>query len=240
MVPPDDNLISQLNDQLLQSAGPEPQKEETSEPKRNSKDDIINKLVKVAEENHITVEHSNTRLRRMTKSQLNKLLAETIEKGVQNQMAEQVGVQRGASERVIALGALRMVHNLAANAAEKGLNSLLPKYGYEVEGFATSLEEPPVKEAVDACLEEIARESDILSYIESPYARLSLAWGGAMMASLKRQRKYNRYKVNSNASHMEPRSSGPKNPVQPSSSRRTPDGKEQRGVRFADAHAVPV
>ena len=135
MTGPDENLISALNEELLQSTEA-PVENKSDEPKRNSKDDIITKIIKCAEDSHVTIEHSNTKLRRMTKTQLNKLLAQTIEKGMQNQMAEQVGVQRGASEKLIALGALRMVLNLCANAAEQGLNVVLPKYGYEIHGFS--------------------------------------------------------------------------------------------------------
>ena len=228
MTGPDENLIATLNEELLQSTGP-PTDEKPVEPKRNSKDDIITKIIKCAEDNHITVEHSNTKLRRMTKQQLNKLLAETIEKGMQNQMAEQVGVQRGASEKLIALGALRMVHNLCANAAEQGLNIVLPKYGYEINGFAKTLDDPPVKEAVDACLEEIARESDILGYIESPYARLGIAWGGALVTCL-RTRQNNRFNRQNNAAFMGSRPPRPKNPLQPRPSRRPSNGKEQRSL----------
>ena len=226
MKSPDESIIQHLNDELIGAVG-EPPCEKTDSAKRNSKDDIIQKVIKCAEEHHITLDYSNTKLRRMTKTQLNKLLAETIEKGMQQQMAEQVGVSRGATEKVIALGALRMIHNLCANATEQGLNAFLPNYGYEVRGFANTMKEPPVQEAVDACLEEIARESDILGYIESPYARLGIAWSGALMTSLRRHQKYppNR----KHATFMGSQPTRPKNPVQPSVVRRTADGKKQRG-----------
>ena len=88
MLPPD-NIVDALNNELLQATG-EQVAEKTDEPKRNSKDDIIAKVIKCAEESNITLDYSNTKLRRMTKTQLNKLLASTIEKGMQQQMAEQV------------------------------------------------------------------------------------------------------------------------------------------------------
>ena len=132
-----ENLIDQLNDELLASTGP-PAEDKPSEPKRNSKDDIIQKIISTAENHNVTLEMSNTKLRRMTKTQLNKLLASTIEKGMQSQMAAQVGVGKNASEKLIALGALRMIHNLCANATEQGLNAFLPSYGYEVRGFANA------------------------------------------------------------------------------------------------------
>ena len=100
-----------LNDQLL--AADEPAKDEG--PRRNTKDDLIEKLERLANEANLDLE-AKSKLRRMTKTQLKTLLAKKMEEAVRDQMAEQVGVQRGASERVIALGALRMLHNLAAGA----------------------------------------------------------------------------------------------------------------------------
>ena len=168
----------------------------------------------------------------MTKTQLNKLLADTVEKGIKNQMADQVGVSRGATEKLIALGALRMIHNLCANATEQGLNAFLPSYGYEVKGFATTLEEPPVQEAVDACLEEIARESDILDYIESPYARLSIAWGGALMTCLRAKQNNNPYRQN--ASFVGSRQARKQNPIQSRPVRRPTHGKVVGGVESSE------
>ena len=227
MKSPDENIIAHLNDELLGATG-EKASEKAPDAKRNSKDDIIQKVIKCSEEHHITLDYSNTKLRRMTKPQLNKLLAETIEKGMQQQMAEQVGVSRNATEKVIALGALRMIHNLCANATEQGLNTFLPSYGYEIHGFAKTLDEPPVKEAVDACLTEIARESDILDYIESPYARLGIAWSGALFTCLRT--KHNYRNTNKYASFMGSQPPRQKNPVQPSVVRRPSYGKVERGV----------
>ena len=228
-----ENLVDEMNEALLRSTGPQEEKDDTPpELKRNSKDFLISKIIECADKHQITLDLSNTKLRRMTKTQLSRLLASTIERAQQSQMAAQVGVDRGASERLIALGALRMIHNLCANATEQGLNSVLPSYGYEVRGFAKTLDEPPVKEAVDACLEEIARESDILGYIESPYARLGIAWGGAVMTCLGRHdpRRNNRASYK-DATFVGPQSSRQQNPVQPSAVRRPADGQIQRRVQ---------
>ena len=225
---PDEDIINALNDELIGAVGGEKNtKEPKHEAKRNSKDDIIQKIVSCAEENNITIEYSNTKLRRMTKPQLNQLLADTVEKSMQSQMAQSVGVSKNATERVIALGALRMMHNLLANATEQGLNAVLPPYGYEVRGFAKCMETPPVDEAVNACLEEIARDSDILGYIESPYARLGIAWSGALMTSLQRKHKFPiRRQQRRHAAPMGPATPRNQDPVQPSPVRREADGKK--------------
>jgi hypothetical protein len=219
MIPPeDDALIRGLNEELLAAAAEEKdsQNDQVNKARRNSKQDIINKILKTSEDFEITVEHSDTKLNRMTKTQLNKVLANTIEKGMQQKMAEQVGVDRNASEKLIALGALRMIHNLAASAAEQGLNSVLPAYGYQIDGFASKLDTPPIKEAVDACLEEIARESDVLGYIESPFARLGLAWSGALITCMKPSARpctqKNRNSLQ-NAATMESRTPNRQNPI---------------------------
>ena len=145
---------------------------------------------------------------------------------MQSQMAQSVGVSKNATEKVIALGALRMIHNMLANMAEQGLNAFLPSYGYEVRGFARSMEKPPVNEAVNACLEEIARDSDILAYVESPYARLGIAWSGALMTSLQTKQKFPIRRQQRYAAPMGPAPPRNKDPVQPSPVRREEDGKK--------------
>ena len=79
--------FAKLNDQLLAPKVAEGDKK----PVRNSKEDLIAKIVACCAENDLQLPHSDTRLRRMTKQQLLKLLAECLEKGVRDQMAHQVG-----------------------------------------------------------------------------------------------------------------------------------------------------
>ena len=210
--------VEKLNDDLLVETT---EKEEPEEPKRNSKDDLVAKIINVCADNELELEHSNSKLKRMTKQQLCKILAEKIEYGVKSQMAKQVGAKPGAGDGVIALGALKMMHNLLANSAEKGLNMVLPRYGYEVEGFCDSLKDPNVDEAVTQCLSEIALESDVMQYIESPYVRLALAWGGALVTSI---RKTDRI-VNRHVTPVGSLSSRTENPIQSSISRRPQTGK---------------
>ena len=194
--------------------------------KRNSKQELINKIVMVAEQNDLPLELSDTKLQRLTKQQLNELLAETVEKAMRNEMARQVGARPGAADSVIALGALRMVHDIAARGTEKCINIWLPEYGYEVEGFADSLQEPSVRQATDACLAEIAQDSDILQYVQSPWSRLAIAWGGALVTSIQRKRvRYRRRQYY--APRMESRESPrPDSRSEHSPDRGPPDGQE--------------
>ena len=89
---PDLGLLSdsaqvRLNDELL--AGDATDKE----PRRNSKDDLIRKINILCSENNLILEESNTKLRRMTKSQLQEALAKYAELCMQAEMARQVGAK---------------------------------------------------------------------------------------------------------------------------------------------------
>ena len=122
--------MEKLNNDLLK----EPETEEKEKTiKRNSKDELIRKIVELSQNNDIKIEHSDTKLKRMTKQQLNELLASTVEKIMRDEMCRQVNAKPGASDSIIALGALRMVHDLCAKGTEQCFNVFLPAYGYEVE-----------------------------------------------------------------------------------------------------------
>ena len=216
-------MADKLNDELLKATEEDLQTAE-DQPKRNSKDELIGKIISVCADNNLELEHSNSKLRRMTKDQLCKILAEKIEKGVRCQMAAQVGARSGAPDSVIALGALKMIHNIAAGTAEKGLNIVLPRYGYEIHGFKESLKDPAVNEAVDQCLAEIAAESDILKHIESPYVRLAIAWGGALVTSIRKAPT----PIKKHATAMGPRTTHFKDPVQFRFDRGPPAREEHR------------
>ena len=224
MEPQTDAETQKLNDELLQPDVPRPQS-----PKRNSKDHVINKILKICEEQNLVLTESNSKLRRMTKAQLNALLAEKIEQCMKNTMAEQVGVAPGSSSSVIGLGALRMVHNIAAGSAEKLANIFLLPRGYEIRGFQQSLKEPQVQETIDQVLVEISEESDVLQYFESPYTRLALCWGSALLTSVRQRPVPNNIETsykNIYAPHLESPAATVQAPVQP-----CPDWSTQNGEK---------
>jgi len=78
--------LTKLNDELLK-----PSSAPTEEPKRNSKEFLIERIVSVAEENNLELNISNTKLKRMSKPRLQKMLGEMVEDVVKNEMAAQVG-----------------------------------------------------------------------------------------------------------------------------------------------------
>ena len=193
------------NDDLLVE-----EKSETTpeKQKRNSKADLINRIIELSEKNNLELEFSDTKLKRMNKTQLQQILADQMEKIMQNEVAETVGANRGASQQVVAMHALRMMHDICAKAVEVGGNKFANQYGYDITGFSENLKEPIVSEAVNQCLEEIALENaDILEYVKSPYARLGLAWAGCLATCAKKKQpiRNNIERNNKDAPRMEPR-----------------------------------
>ena len=207
-----------LRNELLEASAPkEPKKERT-----NSKKILIDKIIEVSERDRGSCEYSRSRLKRMSKAQLTEYLADLIEAGMKRKMAETVGVDRDADDRAIALGALRMIHDICATATEKGANSVLEPKGYTIKGFSQNLKEPSVSQAIDGCLEEIAQENqELLEYVRSPYTRLALAWGGAIAFSCKKTK---------HVTDLGTEETRRKNPVRRRISRRPPDGEKHPPV----------
>ena len=175
-----------LNNELLNAGSPKKTTEQAT--RRNSKDALIEKILQITEKYELELDYSDTKLKRMNKKQLTKVLAAIIEESVKIDMCKQVGCAPGASPKVLGLAALRMMHDICATGFEKGAQAVLPKYGYEIDGFAHTLKEPVVSQAIDQCLTEIAAESpEILQYFESPYARLALSWSGALLTCIRKR-----------------------------------------------------
>ena len=209
-----------LSNQLLKAD--EPEKASPSKPKRNSKEAIRQNILKVVEKYDIELQYSDTRLKRMTKEQLTRVLAEVMEESVKIDMAKSVGVDPRAGGKVVTLGALRMVHNICATGFEKGFNAYGPDLcGMECRGFSASLKHPDVAQTVDECLMEIAAENpEVLEYFESPYARLALVWVGVLSTTITKAR---------NVQGMEPREYPRQAPVGPRRRRREAERKVDGG-----------
>ena len=213
------------NDALLVEEKPEPK-----DAKRNSKQELIQRILDLVKKNNIEIDYSDSKLKRMTKAQLQEVLGTVMEKIMQSQMAEQLGCDRSATDQVMAMAALRMIHDIAANGFESGANYMADDYGYTCDGFAKTLKEPIVSDAVDACLQEIALEnSDILEYVKSPYARLGLAWAGALSTCVRRKPK-EIATTTKDAPNMEARPPAPKNPNELRPSGRPSHGQVVRSV----------
>ena len=199
-----------LREELLGATAPETTQKA---PKISSKAALINKIIEVSERDFGVCEYSRTKLKRMNKAQLTDIMAELIEKGLRAKMARTVGVDdENCDDRTIALGALRMLHDVCAVATERGGNQFLQPRGYEIVGFTAALKEPTVSMAIDGCLQEIADENtELLEYVKSPYTRLGIAWAGAICFSCKKVK---------HAPYMEPQQASESNTLRRRSSRR--------------------
>lgn len=220
-----------LREELLEAA--EPSDDSPQEPKRNSKQSLIDKIIELSQQEGIPLECSNTKLKRMNKKELSSLLADMIEQGIRKKMARQVGCDQNADNRTIALGALRMLHDVCAMGAEKAGNAFLDGKGYEIAGFTDALREPTVSSCIDGCLAEIADENqDLLEYVQSPYTRLAIAWGGALAFSCKQKQ--------NNAPVMESRSARTQNPIRRGRDRGAPPRKVHFDLPPLVPHAKTV
>ncbi len=221
---------TKLNNQLLNADVPD--EKQDKKPKRNSKDDLTNKILKIVEKYEIRdFEYTDTKMKRMSKTELQKLLANVMETCVKIDMAKSVGVDPRSNGKVITMGALRMIHNLAATGFEKVYNSVGPRFiGYEIDGFSAALREPMVQESVDECLAEIAKDNpEILEYFDSPYTRLLLVWTGALLTCVKKR--------GSNKINNGPYRVGPQPNRRPSAPRASSGGQQK--VREVDEHSAP-
>ena len=217
------DVIPKMNEELLKK----PRSNPDEPPKRNTKDALIERIQQIADENNLEIMVSNTKLKRMSKPALQKLLGEMLNECMKKQMAETVKAS-GTSDNLIGLATLRMMHDMCVMGVEKGLNGYLPRYGYQVDGFSDSMKQPMVSKCVDECLKEIAAESDVLQYIESPYARLGIAWSTALFTCIRRAppaRNNYPHIYNNGAPRMEPRQNPRQKAVRPGIMRRPQAGQ---------------
>ena len=183
---------NRLNNELL-SAEPvdakAPGKPSAKPPKRNSKDDLTKKILQIVEKYQLDFAYSDTKMRRMNKVELQKLLANVMEQCVKIDMAKAAGVDPRSNGKVITMGALRMLHNLAATGFERVYNQFGPTLtGYEIVGFSAALQDPMIASSVDECLAEIAKDNpEVLEYFDSPYTRLLLVWAGALLTCVEKR-----------------------------------------------------
>ena len=205
---------TRLSNELLAADKPQSPKK----PKRNGKDAIRANIMKVVEKYDLELGYSDTKLKRMNKEQLTKVLAEVMEESVKIDMAKSVGVDPRAGGKVVTLGALRMLHNICATGFEKGFNAFGPDLvGLRCDGFAASLRHPDVQHTVDECLTEIAAENpEVLEYFDSPYSRLALVWVGVISTTL----------TKAHVQNMAPRNHPRKAPMRPRGGR----GQEERKI----------
>ena len=192
----------QLNSELL-----EEKSEKLESPKRGSKEDLIKKILELDKTCNYGLDESLTKLRRRTKTSLNKLLAEMVEFSMKKEIADELGANP-ANHAHMNICFLRMLHDTMTLSIEKISNPYLEKYGYSIEGYNQSLQAPHISEQLDNVLREIAQDTDCLQYIQSPYSRLLFIHVAAIASTIKKK---NCEKLN--VTTMESKKSRENNPV---------------------------
>ena len=198
----DSNNDKDLVNELIESQKPPVEEpKEKREPRRNSKDDIIDKIMQLSQEIGEPVPETNTQLKRMSKRQLADKLAGLIEKRVEFEASKVLGInkEQAGNPYVVNMAALRMCHDIVCSSTEALVERTSHKHGMTLKGFTQRMRDS--KESVDMCLHEICQQyPDILEKVSSPWLRLGLLWGSNVMVTLKKK------KVITNAPNVQPKS----------------------------------
>ena len=73
---------------------------------------------------------------------------------------------------------------------------VLPRFGYELDGFLEKFEDPRTAQEVKEILTLIVRENpDMIQHISNPYIRLALVYMGSVSMSLKKMDQLNNGKI---------------------------------------------
>ena len=177
-------LIEELID-----AREEPVVAEKKSPKRNSKGDIIEKIVQLSEQVNEPVLESDSQLKRMSKKQLTEKLAGLVEKRIEFEATKVLGInkEQAGNPFMVNLAALRMCHQIACSSVEGIVEKTSSRHGMTLEGFTARMEDS--RETIDIILSEIAQTyPDVLEKFSSPWLRLALLWGSNVMVTLKKKK----------------------------------------------------
>ena len=163
-------------------------------PKRNSKDDLIQKILKLADDVGEDIEETDSQLRRMSKRALTEKLAKLVERRIEFEAQKALGItnEQAQSPYMVNLAALKMVHSIAVSSAENIVDRTSNRHGMTLQGFSDRMKD--CQESVDQILMEIAElYPDVIEKFSSPWVRLGLLWGSNVMVSLKKKTHNNKY-----------------------------------------------
>ena len=190
----------QLIDELVNAKEEVPEKPKS--PKRNSKDQLIEKIITLSKTIDEPVLESDSQLKRMNKRQLNEKLAGLVEKQIEAEASKMLGINKEqvGNPFMVNLAALRMFHDIACHSVEALVERTSDRHGMTLEGFSKNMKESG--ESIDIILTEIAQTyPDVLQKFSSPWTRLTLLWGSNVMISLKKKTVHNK----ENASRVQPK-----------------------------------
>ena len=157
-------------------------------PRRNSKEQLIEKILELAKQCDEPVPQSDTQLKRMNKKQLTELLTTYVEKRVEFEASKVLGLtkEQAKSTTCCNLAALRMLHQICVTSVERSVESTSSKHGMTLEGFSQKMKDSA--ETIDTILLEISDlYPDIISKFSSPWVRLALIWGSNVMLTLRKK-----------------------------------------------------
>ena len=186
-----------LVDELVESQTPVEVIKESKVPKRNSKDELIKKIISLSEEVGEPVKESNSQL--VSKNALTDMLAGYVEKRIEFEAQKCLGIdkQQAANPYCVNLAALKMVHEIAVNSTEALVERTSDRHGMTISGFKRKMKES--QESIDMILSEIAQlYPEVLEKFSSPWVRLGLLWTSNVVLTLKKKEN----KRNKNASRV--------------------------------------
>ena len=168
-----------------------PEEPSTKEVRRNTKKDIIQRIKDLCKQHGIPLEESDTTLARSSKRQLNQLLAQKTEALVERKMKDQVKasttIENESVKEMMAVATLCYGLNTLNRVLDRTANVVLPRVGYELDGFMQKFEDPRTQAEVKQILTLLVREHpEMLEHIASPYLRLALVYIGCVSMSLRK------------------------------------------------------
>jgi hypothetical protein len=191
------NDFESENDKLLEEVQTaEEHLDKVEITKSNSKKALIDKIKLLCEKQNITLGESDTKLNRMNKADLGKLLAKKIEQTMQQQILQQANFKNiestglSNSREILALSTLKIGLHCINNVIERGAGYLLDKgnTNLTIDGFSQNFKQPEIDNEVNECLKVIiAEHPDIISQISSPYIRLLLVYGTVVAQTIQKK-----------------------------------------------------
>ncbi len=184
---------NQLVDELVESQTPVEIEPQVKAVKRNSKEELINKIISLSEEVGEPVKLSNSQLKRMSKNALTDVLAGYVEKRIEVEAQKCLGIdkEQAANPYCVNLAALKMVHEIAVNSTEALVERTSEKHGMTISGFKRKMKES--QESIDMILSEIAQlYPEVLEKFSSPWVRLGLLWTSNVVLTLKKKEHNNK------------------------------------------------
>ena len=181
-----------LVEELVESQNPIEEEEKPKEPKRNSKDELIQKIIQLADETGEPLKESNSQLRRMSKKALTEKLAVYVEKRIEFEAQKCLGIDKEQAQNpyCVNLAALKMCHEIAVNSTEALVDRTSDRHGMTLSGFKNKMKES--QETIDMILAEIAQQyPEILEKFSSPWVRLGILWTSNVVLTLKKKNKHN-------------------------------------------------